>query len=92
MERWTSAYSGKPFVRVTDGMQRQVEISDVVGTNFCDLSVVVDEAAGTIVVSSVIDNLVKGAAGQAVQVMNLVCGLPETMGLLGSEGGASHGQ
>lgn len=84
VEAWRSAYAGKPFVRVQDGATRQVEVADVVGSNSCDLSVVVDDSAGTIVVTGVIDNLIKGAAGQAVQVMNLACGLPETAGLLPS--------
>ena len=75
-------YEGKPFVRVVDPRKRLPEVSDVVGTNFCDLAPVVDESAGTLVVVSVIDNLVKGAAGQAVQVMNIVLGIDETEGLL----------
>jgi N-acetyl-gamma-glutamyl-phosphate reductase len=57
-------------------------VADVLGTNHCDVAPVVDEAAGTLVVIAVLDNLVKGAAGQAVQVMNLACGLPECEGLL----------
>ena len=50
-------------------------------TNFCDLGVTCDTATGRAVVVSAIDNLVKGAAGQAVQNMNLLLGLPETEGL-----------
>ena len=72
---------------------RQVEITmtpatslpavrHVAGTNFCDLAPVVDEAGGSIVVVGVIDNLLKGAAGQATQLFNLAFGLPETQGLL----------
>ena len=60
------------------------------GTNFCDIAPVVDEAGGSLVVVSVIDNLIKGAAGQAVQVMNLVLGRPETEGLMaGSSSGSA---
>ncbi len=51
-------------------------------TNFCDIGVKFDPATGRAVVVSAIDNLVKGAAGQAVQNMNLAFGLPETEGLL----------
>jgi N-acetyl-gamma-glutamyl-phosphate reductase len=53
------------------------------GSNFCDIAPVVDPRTGRIIIISAIDNLVKGASGQAVQNMNLVCGLPETMGLEG---------
>ena len=49
---------------------------------FCDIGFSVDEEAGYAVVVSAIDNLIKGAAGQAVQVMNLRFSLPETQGLL----------
>jgi N-acetyl-gamma-glutamyl-phosphate reductase len=51
------------------------------GSNFCDLGWKLDPRTGRIVIVSAIDNLVKGAAGQAVQNMNLICGLPEEMGL-----------
>ncbi|MDW8290354.1 MAG: N-acetyl-gamma-glutamyl-phosphate reductase [Armatimonadota bacterium] len=53
----------------------------VAGTNYCHLSLTVDERRGRLVVVSVIDNLVKGAAGQAVQNMNLMFGLVESRGL-----------
>lgn len=51
------------------------------GSNFCDIGFKVDHRTGRIVIISAIDNLVKGAAGQAVQNMNLMCGLPEGLGL-----------
>jgi N-acetyl-gamma-glutamyl-phosphate reductase len=54
----------------------------VTHTNFCDIGVHYDALAGRAVVISAIDNLVKGAAGQAVQNMNLLLGFPETAGLL----------
>ena len=50
---------------------------NVWGTNHCDLAPVVDSRTGRVVVVSAIDNLIKGAAGQAVQNMNLMFGLPE---------------
>jgi N-acetyl-gamma-glutamyl-phosphate reductase len=53
----------------------------VAHTNFCDIGVYYDAASGRAVVISAIDNLVKGAAGQAVQNMNLALGYPETAGL-----------
>lgn len=74
-------YEGKPFVRVLDAKERAPSVKAVVGTNLCELGAVVDEAGGTIVVSATLDNLMKGAASQAVQVMNVVLGLDETQGL-----------
>ena len=51
-------------------------------TNFCDIGFVFDEESGRAVIVSAIDNLMKGAAGQAIQNMNLMLGFPETEGLL----------
>jgi N-acetyl-gamma-glutamylphosphate reductase len=56
-------------------------IAYVRGANYCDIGVVVDPRTNRVIVVSAIDNLVKGAAGQAVQSMNLLFGLPETRGL-----------
>ena len=58
------------------------DLRAVTRTNFCDIGVYYDASADRAVVVSAIDNLVKGAAGQAVQNMNLLLGFPETMGLL----------
>lgn len=75
------AYRDEPFVRVYEpGQIPQVDF--VVGSNYCDIGVVADERTRTIVAVSVTDNLVKGAAGQAVQNMNIMFGIPETTGLL----------
>ena len=74
-------YQGEPFVRLYDPGQVP-DLRAVVRTNYCDIGVKVDQATGRAVVVSVIDNLVKGAAGQAVQNMNLMLGYPETEGLL----------
>jgi N-acetyl-gamma-glutamyl-phosphate reductase len=71
-------YQGSPFVRVVDGAPPR--LSDVVGTNDCRISVH-DGAPGRVAVFSALDNLVKGAAGQAVQNLNLALGWPETAGL-----------
>jgi N-acetyl-gamma-glutamyl-phosphate reductase len=70
-------YAGAPFVRVVDGTPK---LKDVVGSNFCHIGIA--EANGAVVVMSVIDNLLKGAAGGAVQWMNRLWSLPETTGLL----------
>lgn len=75
-------YAGEPFVRVlAEGNLPSTAF--VRGSNFCDIAPLVDPRTGRIIVVSAIDNLVKGASGQAVQNMNLVCGFPETMGLDG---------
>ncbi len=73
------AYSGEPFVRVlSDGLPQTKATS---GSNFCDLAVRVDRRAGMVVAMAALDNLVKGASGQAVQNMNVMFGLPEDAGL-----------
>jgi N-acetyl-gamma-glutamyl-phosphate reductase len=71
--------SAAPFVRVRPGVLP--ELRDVVGTNFCDLGLVYDQATETLIVGSALDNLIKGAAGQAVQNFNVMCGFPETTAL-----------
>lgn len=75
-------YDGEPFVRVLANGHLP-STAFVRGSNFCDIAPLVDARTGRIIVVSAIDNLVKGASGQAVQNMNLVCGYPETMGLAG---------
>ena len=75
-------YYGEPFVRVLPTGQFP-STAYVRGSNFCDIGVTVDQRTGRVIVVSAIDNLVKGASGQAVQNMNLVCGFPENMGLEG---------
>jgi N-acetyl-gamma-glutamyl-phosphate reductase len=74
-------YADEPFVRLYQPGHLP-DLRGVARTNFCDIGVVVDRASGRAVVVSAIDNLVKGAAGQAVQNMNLMLGYPETEGLL----------
>ncbi len=73
-------YAGRPFVRVLPS-DRLPTTKAVWGSNFCDIAVRVDQRAGKVIVTSAIDNLVKGAAGQAVQNLNLMFGLPEGAGL-----------
>lgn len=74
-------YSGEPFIRLYNP-GHQPDLRSVQRTNFCDIGVTFDAATGRAVVVSAIDNLVKGAAGQAVQNMNLALGFAETEGLL----------
>lgn len=74
-----AAHARSVFVRLTgDALP---EIKHVAYTNFCDIGWRVDEASGRVILVSVIDNLLKGAAGQAVQNYNLLVGLDETTGL-----------
>ena len=74
---YEKAYADSPFVQIVDSTPR---LKDVVASNYCQIGVAADH--DTVVVMSVIDNLVKGAAGGAVQWMNRLWGLPETAGLL----------
>ena len=78
---YEQAYGGEPFVRLYDP-GAVPDLRAVQRTNFCDLGVRFDAATGRGVVVAAIDNLVKGAAGQAIQNMNLAFGFPETEGLL----------
>jgi len=71
-------YQHEPFVRVTD---TPPHTKHTWGSNYCLIHPTIDRRTSRLVVISAIDNLVKGAAGQAIQNMNLMLGLPETMGL-----------
>jgi N-acetyl-gamma-glutamyl-phosphate reductase len=77
---FTGAYSDEPFVRLL-GDTRLPDTKNVVGTNFIDVAWKIDKRTHRLVVMSAIDNIVKGASGQAVQCMNLMLGFPETAGL-----------
>lgn len=73
-------YKSEPYVRVlSEGIFPSTAY--VRGSNFCDIGLAVESRTGRVIVISAIDNLVKGASGQAVQNMNIMCGFPETMGL-----------
>lgn len=74
-------YTDAPFVRIKKSIP---QIKDVAYTNFCDIALTVDVRAKKLIIISVIDNLVKGAAGQAVQNMNIMFGVPETEGVFPS--------
>ncbi len=72
-------YQDEPFIRIYEsGLPESNHVS---GSNFVDIGLCVDERLSRVIVVSAIDNLIKGAAGQAVQNMNLLCGFPETKGL-----------
>jgi len=75
------AYADEPFVRVLPEGELP-SLQAVKGSNFCDLALVPDARNDTWILLSALDNLIKGASGQAVQCANLMCGLPETSGLL----------
>lgn len=74
-------YAGEPFIRLYNP-GHYPDVHAVIHTNFCDIGVILDGPSGRAVVVAAIDNLVKGAAGQAIQNMNLMLGFSETEGLL----------
>jgi len=78
---YAQAYSDEPFVRVLEG-KALPDTKNVVGTNMLELAWRLDPRTGRLLVLSAEDNIVKGASGQAVQSMNIVCGFPETAGLM----------
>ncbi len=78
---WRAAFAGKPFISILAPGETP-DSAYVTGTNRLDLSAIHDARTGNFVITSAVDNLVKGASGQAVQIMNLWLGLPETAGLL----------
>jgi N-acetyl-gamma-glutamyl-phosphate reductase len=77
---FVQAYKGEPFLRVLPPGSFP-ETKQVWGSNYCDVGLAVDSRTGRAIVITAIDNLVKGAAGQAIQVMNLMAGFEETLGL-----------
>ncbi len=73
------AYAGEPFVRVlTDGLP---QTKATYGSNFCDVAVRVDRRNKMVIAMAALDNLVKGASGQAIQNMNVMLGFPDELGL-----------
>jgi N-acetyl-gamma-glutamyl-phosphate reductase len=75
------AYANERFVRVLPAGATP-SLAAVRGSNFCDVAAVSDEGNGTLILLSALDNLCKGASGQAVQCANLMRGIPEATGLL----------
>ena len=78
---YQAAYGDEPFVRILEGAALP-DTKNVVGTNVLELAWRLDPRTGRLIVMSAEDNLLKGAGGQAVQSLNLICGFPETAGLL----------
>jgi len=77
---WCDTYKDEKFVRI-EALGNYANIKNVKMSNYCDISLHLDAHADTLILSSVIDNMVKGAAGQAIQNMNIRFGLPEDTGL-----------
>jgi N-acetyl-gamma-glutamyl-phosphate/LysW-gamma-L-alpha-aminoadipyl-6-phosphate reductase len=81
---YRATYGDEPFMRLVkdrQGIYRYPEPKILAGTNYCDVGFEKDERGTRVVVMAALDNLVKGAAGNGVQAMNVACGLPETSGL-----------
>jgi N-acetyl-gamma-glutamyl-phosphate reductase len=78
---YAKAYGNEPFVRLLDG-KNLPDTKNVTGTNVIEIAWRLDPRTGRLIVLSAEDNLVKGASGQAVQSLNILCGWPETAGLI----------
>jgi len=81
---YRQAYNGEPFVRIVKfrrGFYRYPEPKILAGSNYCDIGFAREEGSDRLVVIAAIDNLMKGAAGTAVQAMNVMCGFAEPTGL-----------
>jgi N-acetyl-gamma-glutamyl-phosphate reductase len=78
---YLAAYGNEPFVRLLEG-KALPDTKNVAGTNVIEIAWRLDPRTGRLIVMSAEDNLVKGASGQAVQSLNLMCGFPETAGLV----------
>jgi N-acetyl-gamma-glutamyl-phosphate reductase len=79
---YIKAYKGEEFIKMLP-LGQMPQTSSVLGSNYVAMQVAVDGHTNRLVVSVAIDNLVKGAAGQAIQNANIICGLPENLGLTG---------
>ncbi len=80
MEWVEDFYREEPFVRVCP-VGKLPNTMNVRGSNFCDIGLKVDRQRGKLIAISAIDNLMRGASGQAIQNMNIMCGFPEKVGL-----------
>jgi N-acetyl-gamma-glutamyl-phosphate reductase len=78
---YQQAYGNEPFIRLLEG-KALPDTKNVAGTNVIEIAWRLDPRTGRLIVMSAEDNLVKGASGQAVQSLNIMCGVPETAGLL----------
>ncbi len=82
IEAYNEFYKDKPFVHVLS-KSKYPETKNVLGSNFCHIGLAYDDRMDRVIAISAIDNLVKGASGQAIQNMNIMLGLPQDMGLRG---------
>ena len=80
-DAYHAAYDNEFFVRLLP-KGKSADIHNIKYTNFCDVSIFVDKHTNTFIAISAIDNMVKGAAGQAIQNMNIIFGLDEKTGLM----------
>jgi len=80
-EAYETLYNKEPFIRVFSHGEI-LSTTDVRGSNFCNISLTIDERTGMLIIISVIDNLVKGQAGNALQNMNIMMQREETAGLM----------
>ena len=80
-ECYQAAYGREPFVRLLDAKSLP-DTKNVTGSNVIEIAWRLDPRTGRLLVLSALDNLTKGASGQAVQSMNILCGFPETAGLV----------
>ncbi len=81
---YRSAYGDEPFIRIVkerSGIHRYPEPKILAGSNYCDIGFERDPHSNRLVVMAALDNLMKGAAGQAVQAFNIAQGFDETSGL-----------
>jgi len=81
---YRSAYKDEHFIRLINqkvGIFRLPDPKLIIGTNFADVGFKIDDHINRIVIVCALDNLVKGAAGNAIQCMNIMCGFPEPTGL-----------
>ncbi|MBW1972903.1 MAG: N-acetyl-gamma-glutamyl-phosphate reductase [Deltaproteobacteria bacterium] len=77
-------YKNEPFIRIVKektGIYRYPEPKILTGSNFCDIGFELDQENNRIVIMTAIDNMTKGAAGNGIQVLNIMCGFPENRGL-----------
>jgi N-acetyl-gamma-glutamyl-phosphate reductase len=80
MDLYRNFYFDEKFIRIRP-VNLLPSTADVLGSNYCDIGLKVDKRTNRLILLSAIDNLVKGASGQAVQNMNLMLGLEESLGL-----------
>ncbi len=83
LDRFRTSYAHEPFIRILE-TEETPNLHAIRGSNDCHIGLLADAATGVVTVFSAIDNLVKGAAGQALQNMNLMLGLEEASGLTGA--------